>query len=178
MKRMIALGLMLGMTALAASASIEIRGSYLSPSDSSIKSIYGGGPMFGAELAFRIGGGLDLWLGGDYFAKTGKLTFTQEDTKLTLIPVGAGLRYRFSAGRVEPYVGVGARYYLYKESNPIGDVSKGGIGFIGRVGANLMISPKVFADVFAGYSFGKMTPADFEVGVGGLELGAGLGFVF
>lgn len=178
MKRIIVLALMMGLVSVAAWASIELRGGYLSPSDADFKSIYGGGWMFGAEITVGFGAGLDAWLSGDYFAKTGSLTFTKEETKLTLIPIGVGLRYKFLKGWVKPYLGAGARYYLYKESNIIGTVNKGGIGFLGKLGVNLEFTPSLMFDVFAGYSVCKMKPADFEIGVGGLEFGAGLGYVF
>lgn len=178
MKRTIAIALMMGFVAVAASASVEIKGSYFSPSNADFKSIYGGGVMYGAEISVGIAGGLEAWLSGDYFNKTGSLTLTKEKTTLTLIPIGAGLKYSFLTGWLQPYLGVGGRYYLYKESNPIGTVNKGGIGFLGKVGADLKFAPNFFLDIFAGYSLCKMKPADFDIEVGGIELGAGLGYAF
>jgi len=178
MKKLIVCAILTVVCSAGAWASIELKGAYLSPSDSDFKSVYGGGGMFGAEISFSLASSLEAWLSGDYFAKTGSLTYTDEQTKLTLIPIGAGLRYKFLSGWVQPYLGAGARYYLYKESNIIGTVNKGGIGFVGKLGANLKFAGSLFLDLFVGYSFCKMKPADFEFGVGGLEIGAGLGYGF
>jgi opacity protein-like surface antigen len=79
---------------------------------------------------------------------------------------------------VSPYIAVGAEYVLYKESNVIGDVSAGGIGFIGTGG--LLFQPARFfgIDAHVAYSYCSMKPADFKFDVGGLELGAGVVFIF
>jgi outer membrane protein W len=176
MKRLIALVLMVFMASAAASASIGLKGAYFSPWDSDFKSIYGRGWMSGLEITFNITKGLDAWLDGGYFARTGVLTYTQEETKLMLVPIGAGLRYRILTGKVAPYVGAGARYYMYRESNAIGDVNKGGVGFVGKAGVLISIIQGIGIDLSAGYSWCKMKPADFEFNVGGLELGAGIVF--
>jgi hypothetical protein len=176
MKRLIAIGLMVFMASVTAFSSIGIKGIYFSPSDSDFKSIYGSGWMYGGEITFKITKGLDAWLDGGYFARTGVLTYTQEETKLMLVPIGAGLRYRILTGKVVPYVGAGARYYMYRESNVIGDVNKGGVGFVGKAGVLISIIHGIGVDLSAGYSWCKMKPADFEFNVGGLELGAGIVF--
>jgi hypothetical protein len=178
MKRIIAIGLMMGLISVAAWASVELKGGYFSPTDSDFKSIYGGGVTFGGELSFNLAGVLEVWLSGDYFKKSGSLTYTHETTDLTLIPIGAGMKYRFGSGMLEPYLGAGVRYYLYKETNPIGTVNKGGIGFLGKVGADLNFAHNLFLDIFAGYSYCKMKPADFDIQVGGIEFGAGVGYAF
>jgi len=169
-------GLMVGLISVTASASIGLQGTYFSPSDRDFKSIYGGGWKYGAEIAFNLFKGLDLWLDGGYYAKTGKLSFSEEETKLTLIPIGAGLRYRFLTGKIEPYIGAGARYNLFNESNVIGDVSGNGVGFVGKAGLALYLAKGFGIDVHVAYSSCKMKPADFEFDVGGIELGAGIIF--
>jgi len=160
------------------SVSFELQGSYFSPTDSNFKSIYGGGWEYGGVISFHLTTSLDLWLDGGYFAKSGSLTFTQEETKLTLIPLGAGLRYRILPGRITPYVDAGARYIIYRETNVIGEVSAGGIGFVGKAGLAIGLSDHFGLDVHAAYSYCSMKPADFEFNVGGLEFGAGLVFSF
>jgi hypothetical protein len=176
MKKIIISVLMIGLVSVSASASIGLRGIYFTPSDADFKSIYGGGWKYGGEIAFPIFKGLDLWLDGGYFAKTGKLTYTQEETKLTLIPIGGGLRYRFLTGTLEPYVGAGARYCMFKESNAIGDVSANAVGFVGKAGLIFYPTKGFGIEVHVAYSSCKMKPADYEFDVGGIEFGAGLIF--
>ena len=176
MKKIIIVGLMIGLISVAALASFGVKAIYFSPSDADFKAIYGGGWKYGGEVAFNLYEGLDLWLDGGYFAKTGSLSYSKEETKLTLIPIGAGLRYRFLTGKIEPYIGAGARYNLYKESNVIGDVSGNGIGFVGKAGLALSLAKGFGIDVHVGYSSCKMKPADLEFNVGGIEFGAGIIF--
>ena len=93
--------------------------------------------------------------------------------------VGAGVRYDFTKGPALVYAGAGARFYSYKEeSDALGTASKSGVGFVGFAGASYRIAKGFLIDVRAGYSTCKLTPADFTVNVGGLELGGGLVFEF
>jgi hypothetical protein len=156
------------------SVSFELQGSYFSPTDSSFKSIYGGGLEFGGIFSFHLTKSLDLWLDGRYFAKSGNLSYTLEETKLTLIPLGAGLSYRILPGNISPYVGAGARYIVYRETNVLGEVNSGGIGFVGKVGTAIFLSNRFGFDIHASYSYCSMQPEDFRFNVGGLEFGAGL----
>jgi len=176
MKKMIVMTLMVLMAAAAAFSSIGIKGIYFSPSDQNFKDIYGAGPMYGAQFTIKIMKNFDIWIAGNYFTKKGKLTYTQEDTTLTLIPIQGGLRFRILTGTIEPYVAGGVNYSLYMESNPIGDVNKGGLGFIGKAGVLIHLGKSFGIDVHAGYSSCKFTPADFEINVGGIEFGAGIFF--
>ncbi|MFC2166645.1 outer membrane beta-barrel protein [Acidobacteriota bacterium] len=177
MKKIIILVLMIGMISVTATASFSLKGIYFLPSDADFKSIYGdSGWMFGGEIAIKIFKGVEFWLDGGYYAKTGSLTYSNEETKLTLIPIGAGLRYKFLTGKVEPYVGAGARYNLYKETSVIGDVSGTGLGFIGKAGLIFYLAKGFGVDISVAYSSCTMQPADFEFNVGGIELGAGITF--
>lgn len=177
MKKITIIAIVILLTTMAASASVGVKLTYFSPSDADFKSIYGSGLMFGLESSFALTRSLDIWLDGGYFAKTGKLSLTQEETKLTLIPIGAGLKYSFRmGGKLAPYLGAGARYYIYKESNVIGDVSKGGIGFVGRAGVLFSGIGKINFDLGLGYSSCKLKPVDFEFNVGGLELSLAITF--
>jgi len=153
-----------------------IRGTYFTPSDSDFKSIYGSGWIYGGEIGFKVWNGLDLFLEGGYFSAKGKLTYTEEDTTLTLIPAGGGVKYYFMNGKLRPYIAAGVRYYMYQESNPIGNVKKNGLGYLGRAGVSFEFGGGFRIDVCAGYSLCKITPTDFEINLGGLELSAGIFF--
>jgi len=177
MKKMITGAIIAVLSSVAALASFGVKGIYFSPSDKDFKDIYGGGMMYGGEFSFRIAKSLDLWIGGSYFSKKGNLTYTRDETNLTLIPLGGGLRYRFMSGRkISPYVAAGPEYFLYKESNVLGDVNSGGIGFIGKAGVLIGLAGSFGLEVHAGYSWCKFKPADFEINVGGVEFGAGIFF--
>jgi len=176
-----ALGLLLAITVGAAAGetfSIQARGAYFVPSEAVFKEIYGEGPVYGAEISLKIIGGLSIWAGGSYFNKTGKLTFTEESTTMTLIPVFGGLQYQFLSGRIRPYIGAGAGYILYKEENPIGKVEDGGLGFMGRAGVRVLIAGPLFLDLQGSYSMCKVKPAGIEADLGGINAGVGLGLQF
>ena len=176
MKKIIIVALMIGLMSVAASASVGFQATFFSPSDADFKAIYGHGWKYGAEIAFSLTKGLDLWIDGGYFARTGSLSYTLEVTNLTLIPIGAGLRYRFMTGSVEPYAGAGARYNIYMEKNPIGNVSAGGIGFVGKAGVVLYLAKGIGVDVHIAYSACGMKPVDYNFDVGGFEFGGGIVF--
>jgi hypothetical protein len=157
---------------------LEAKGIYFSPSDRTFRDIYGAGWMAGGEIGIRIFKGLEVWGEGTYITKKGQLTLTREETTLSIQPVGGGLRYRFTSGKISGYAGAGVDYFQYKESNPIGDVSKKSIGYVGRVGVFFRIVPGLLLDLNLGYSYCKMNPADFEIDIGGIAAGAGLAIEF
>lgn len=158
--------------------SIQGRGAFFMPSETVFKEIYGESPVYGGEISLTIMSGLKLWVGGHYFNKTGTLTFTEETTTMTLIPVFGGLQYQFLGGRFRPYIGAGAGYILYKEENPIGKVEDGGLGFIGLAGVRVMIVGPLFLDLQGSYSMCKVEPAGIEADLGGIHVGVGLGLQF
>jgi hypothetical protein len=175
MKKRVLTLLMIGALALpAAAASFGVKAVYLMPSEQAFKDIYGSGPMFGAEIGFRLTGPISAYVEGMYFKRTGELTYTKESTTLTLMPFGAGARYDFTKGPAVVYAGAGLRYYSYKEKNVIGTATASGIGFVGIAGVNVRVMRGILLDVRAAFSSCKLSPADFSINVGGIELGGGL----
>ncbi len=181
MKRLIllfiALNIVLGIS-YGLDIKIEIKGGYFYPSEKAFKDIYGGGFSIGGEISVGVLKNLSIWVGGNYFTKKGKLTFTQEDTEIKLIPIGGGLKYEFPTGKFAPYLGLGVNYYLYEESNPLGDVSKGGLGYIGKIGSYVKVTGGLLVDLYVNYSYCKIKPADFKINIGGIEAGVGMGYSF
>ena len=158
--------------------SVELKAHYFHPSEKAFRDIYGGGMMYGGEVSIGVWKGLEVWFGGSYFSKTGELTFTKEETKLKIYPLGGGLKYRLSEGVLSFYIGAGLNYYQYKESNPLGDVSKGGLGYIGKIGSYVKVTGGFLIDLYVNYSYCKIKPADFKINIGGIEAGVGIGFSF
>ena len=154
---------------------IEVKGSYFYPTEQAFKDIYGGGLMYGGEISMGIWKNLDVWIGGYYFSQYGELTFTGEETSLQIIPLGGGLKYRITTGVLSFYGGAGVNYFNYLESNVIGDVTAGAVGFVGKAGAYLESLNRFVIDFFVEYSYCSMTPADFTIDVGGIKFGIGIG---
>ncbi len=158
--------------------SIEAKGNYFQPKDQSFKDIYGSGIGFGGEIGMTLGKGLSIWAGGHYFSKKGKLTFTEEDTKIQIIPLYAGLRYQLAKADIRPYVGFALGYFRYKEANSIGTVRKGDIGYIGQAGIIFKVGGALFLDIKGSYSYCKVKPVVIEANLGGLQAEIGLGLEF
>ena len=157
---------------------IELKAHYFTPSEKAFQDIYGGGLMYGVEMSIGVWKDLYVWLGGSYFSKQGELTFTEEETNFELLPLGGGVKYRLLSGNIALYVGLGLSYYLYKETNPIDEVTDGALGYIGKIGSYVRISERLLIDAYLDYSYCKIKPADFDINIGGIEAGVGLGFKF
>ena len=157
---------------------VELKANHLRPSEDAFRDIYGGGVMYGGEVSIGVWRGLDVWFGGSYFSKKGELTFTREETKLEIYPLGGGLKYRLTTGIFDLYAGAGLNYYQYKESNPLGDISKGGLGYIGKIGSYVKVTGGFLIDLYVNYSYCRLKPADFKIDIGGIEAGVGIGYSF
>ena len=157
---------------------VEARVLYFQPTDQDFKDIYGSGMSIGGEVNIDVFNGLNVWMGAEYFTKKGELTFTKEDTEIQIIPIYAGLKYIFQGPRIMPYVGVGLGYFQYKESNPIGTVKEGKIGFVTQAGLLLHLFGPALLDLQVGYNICKIKPQELEANIGGLKAGIGLALSF
>lgn len=147
------------------------------PSDSVLKDVYGNITEFGAELRYRLAGKLYLSASGGYSSLKGKLTLTEEETEMTIIPVEALLLYHFLDGTISPYIGAGGTACFYKESNVIGEVSGNAFGFVGCAGVTVRLG--MFGiDARARYSSAKAKNEDISTDLGGFGFSAGLGVMF
>jgi len=168
-----------------ASASIAQRGtieasfSYFFPVfEKAFQDIYGGGSSYGGDLTLNVWNNFGIWFGASSFSGTGELTFTQEETQLSLISLVLGGNYTFFTTPVNFYAGLGARFVLYKESNVLGEVNDSGFGVEAKVGLYKKFLAGLFVDLFVGISTCRMQPADFKINVGGFKSGIGIGYEF
>jgi len=164
-------------TAWGAGFSLTFKGGYFMPSDEVFKEVYGSGPVFGAEIAVPIAGGLHGWAGAEYFTKKGLLPVTEEETSARIVPVFAGLRYHIGHSGVRPYLGAAAGYFMLHEENPLGTASESGFGFLVRAGLLIKIAGSVSFDLHGNYSSCTIKtdgPDPLEAKIGGLQAGAGL----
>lgn len=151
---------------------------YFLASDSAFKDIYGNGVVFGGEL--RIGGKrIAGWLEGNYRARTGEFSFTGEETKVSVMAIEGGALYRIMPGNISPYVGAGIGFYIFNENNePIGEAKQSKIGFCGAAGVSVIVAKLLVLDCRLKYSTCSMKPADYDINIGGLTMGIGLGVRF
>ena len=151
---------------------------YFLASDSDFKDIYGNGAVFGGEL--RLGGKrIAGWLEANFRQRTGKFSFTGEETKVKVTSLEGGALYRIMSGNIWPYVGAGIGYYMYNENNvPVGEAKQSKIGFCAAAGVSAIVAKLLVLDFRFKYSVCNMKPADFDINMGGLTIGMGLGVRF
>lgn len=171
--------LILPAIALADKGTVAAGLGYFSPVfDRAFQDIYGGGPTFGADLTVNVWKNAGIWFGIGSFSRYGKLTFTHEDTELSLFSFVLGGNYTFFTSPVSLYAGLGVRLVLYNESNVLGDVEDLGVGFGAKIGIYKKIIAGLFADLYVGIFYCRMMPADFKINAGGAEAGIGIGYAF
>jgi opacity protein-like surface antigen len=155
---------------------VLLRAGYFLAADSAYTDVYQNGLIYGGEL--RLGGSkIAGWLEGSYRAETGELTYTKEQTEVSVLAVEAGALYRFMTGDLNPYAGAGIGYFMFKEENEaIGQVKQNKIGFCLVGGASYVLGKNFIVDARLKYEFCSMKPADFDIQVGGLTAGIGIGF--
>jgi hypothetical protein len=152
----------------------ELRGSYFLPSQKDFRDFYGNGFMPGAEASLGLTKNLKFWLSGRYFQSKGKLSFTKEETKVKITPIGGGFKYIQPVGKLNVYAALGFEYTLYRESNPIGKISANAWGILGRLGSLIPLGGRWYADTFVSYSTCRMKPDYFRINIGGFEAGIGI----
>lgn len=159
---------------------IEVRAHYFQPTEQSFRDIYGGGAQFAGELSVGVLDGLEIWLGGSYYSRKGKSTFTQEEIRLWIVPLGGGLKYWIMIGSFNLYAGLGIQNFQYKETNllGLGDIKKRKIGYVGKLGSIMDLMEGLVLVTSIEYSTCKIEFADFKFDVGGVSFGVGLGFEF
>jgi hypothetical protein len=164
---------------------LSFLGGMYSVSDELFKEIYGGsGMIYGAELNQVVlssdNHNFALMLGFRSFSKTGALTETQEETKLSLTPLSLGLRYLYNLKQVALFIGGGVDFLSYKEENVIADVSGSTTGFH-AMGGFFFKFPGVSAlhiMGYAKYTSATATENEIEIALGGIEAGLGLSLGF
>jgi outer membrane protein W len=166
--------LMAGMT-LTAGFRIELKGSYFSSENATFRDVYGSAAKFGLEGGLDVGKNLSIWAGMDLMHKTGTLTVTAEETRVWITPLSAGVRYEIPAGdKFRFHVGAGIQEVFFKEEASLGTVTANVLGIILSGGGTYRLTDTIGVGLFVGWSTCKMTNADVEFKVGGLDLGAGV----
>jgi hypothetical protein len=151
------------------------------PADKVFRDVYSGGPVFGVDIAIPIAGPIQIWAGADIFGKTGLLSVSEEETKVRITPLYAGLRAEFGKTRLRPYVGVAAAYFIFHEENPLGTISENGLGFLTQAGVMTRLAGALWLDVFAGYRACTLRTEGedpLSAKLGGLTAGLGLAYRF
>ncbi len=134
---------------------------------------------YSADIGFKIFRSLELFLHTDYFKCDGKLTFSKENTTLTIIPIELGARYILSNKIIKPYIGAGMGYYTYKEENFIGTIDDNKTGFFAEGGIRLFVTKPLFIDLkFKYISLNIKNNEGSDIQLGGISYMGGIGVTF
>lgn len=158
--------------------SLELKAKWLAPAEEAFRDVYGGGIGFGGAVVFGLSDHWEASLEADWFSREGELTYTKEPTEMSLFALGADLKYLIPLKGVTLYAGPGIYLHRFSEDNRLGEAEKSGLGFKLKAGALVPLSGRFRLNLFAGYSFCKMTPVNIEIAVGGFEAGLGLRYTF
>jgi membrane fusion protein (multidrug efflux system) len=151
----------------------------------------------GIEFSFQAIDNIDIWAAGKIYADKNLTTYYANESKLTLIPLSLGLRYRpRKFGAFEPFVGAGLNYYSYSETisgeTDLEPTKGTAFGFHFQGGSyfhfNRFLLRKIFpknnvfllGEIFLKYNIVKKTLAEMlpdgtdKLDLGGMEMGIGI----
>ena len=141
--------------------------------------VYGKNHMvYSIDLGYRVSKSLQVFLHYDSFSVNGKLTYTEEETKLTIKPLELGIRFFMGKRLIFPYIGAGTGYYMYKEENVIGTMDEKKFSIFGEGGLQFRYSRLLFIDLKVKYIFLKVDGPEAQVDLGGMALIGGMGISF
>jgi len=177
-KKLAAIGVFLVFAAGTASAAgfrIEAKGSFFSSENAIFRDVYGSGAKLGLAGGLDLGPNISCWVETDYLHRTGKMTLTGEETKVTLTPLSACLRYELPAGeKFRFHVQAGIEEVFFNETNLLGTARENALGFVAGCGAAYRLSGPIGVGLFARWSTCSMTHDGVDFKVGGLEFGGAI----
>lgn len=151
---------------------------YFSPAEKMLSEIYRGKDIiYGLKVGVHIWRGFYGFLSGLQYRQVSE-TLLGDVTRLKLNPITVSLRYTFSLGVVNPYLESGFTYIYFKEVSDIGNTKDSGGGVLVGTGVEFRASDRFIFDVGAKYSQVKVSPGDFAVDLGGLQVGVSFLVVF
>lgn len=169
---------------------IKAEFSYFQPSDETFLDIYGGGIDYGFDISTSIWRSLDVFFGFDYFQKEGHSLGGHNRTEIQLIPLSAGLRYRFMMNRYSDfYIGLGPAYthlHIHDYSPYVKEITnKWDWGGVGQVGFNFYPVKYLILSIFCDYFYTEMhfsgnhcNVEQHNAFVGGFNAGGAIGLTF
>ena len=170
---------------------IEARFSCFIPQSSLLRDIYHYcGVNYELEGTIPIWKPLQIWWAFDYFNKHGTSQGLHNATKIQLFPITLGLKALFRTRWVQPYFGLGMRYFFVWTHNHSSYVHeslfKNGMGGAAEFGVLIQPIRHFVIDLFTTYSY-KSFHTKFSstsnlsgqtLNVGGWQFGDGFGYQF
>lgn len=153
----------------------------------SFKDVYGNYALYaGVELDYFFhlnqNESIGLALSFNYITDKGKMTLTQEDVELTLLPLSFSFVYQRNFGKFKPYVALGTDYFKYQEILPESFPERKITGFLWgynfQLGTHFKLAKSLSLKAFFKYHNAKKTENDSLVDLSGLQLGLGILYIF
>jgi hypothetical protein len=176
---------------------LEFKAAYFLPTNDVFKHLYNGSAEYGPELTVQLCEDKNWYgfLSIDYFEKKGRSLGLCDFTKVSLLPLGVGLKYfvPFWCDRADFYLGLGFQP-VYVQTKNCTDTSitkqhRWGFGGIAKAGTYWYLPCDFFIDLFIDYSFVKVgckqrclpaheTITPRKANVSGALFGGGIGYRF
>jgi hypothetical protein len=173
---------------------VEAKAAYFYPTSHEFREIYSDGGIYGLEVSCQAWRGFYPWFSASIVHKSGHSITTSplvssDSTRITLVPLGLGLKYLYPINFVDLYAGVGilGTYVHIKDNSPfvIRSSSKWGVGGIAKIGA-IFNYKSFFVDLFSDYSYTKVDFHNTNHGqvvrhranISDWSIGAGIGYRF
>lgn len=162
---------------------LKLRGAAFIPQSDLFRDIYGtAGGCVELEYAYHIKSYLNLWGNFDWFSKKGRSLGTCDPTKIKIAYFSFGLSCVHEINACNLFsIGIGpsiAGIWLTNKSHPCEKVSKASGGLVIKTNYNNYFSENVTIELFADYVYQPVHFRPRHTQVGGLRLGAGLGYTF
>jgi len=158
--------------------SVELKTNWLTPAEAAFKDVYGGGLAVGAAVTATLAEHWELSLEISRFSREGELTYTKEPTEMSVFSLGVDLKYLMPLKGLTLYASPGVYSHRFTEDNRLGELKKSALGFKLKAGALVPLAKCFRLNLFAGYSFCRMTPGEFEIDLGGVQAGLGIRYTF
>jgi len=141
-------------------STIDFRGAYLRPNSSRLRDIYGEAWFdFGIEGNFALSNYFLGWLGLDYTFNYGETLCGNDPTQISIFPLSLGLKAATRYNRIQPYIGVGPKFFWVWIENDstvlIQKVNFFTVGGVAKIGSHFFIRDTFAFSIFADYSFAK-----------------------
>ncbi|MDP1834413.1 MAG: hypothetical protein Q8K75_00660 [Chlamydiales bacterium] len=174
---------------------VEVKAGYFNFSDSKLRKIYDKGGLdmqlcASYPLRYMNQWVLNAYGAVEFFQRSGTSLNGDQKTSLWSIPINLGIKPVYTISpNMQYYFAIGPRYFYIHQHNSSPYVyrnrSGNGLGFFANTGFHRMLDDGLMIDVFAEYSYGKVRfqggrPAVYTTSmqIGGVTLGAGLGYEF
>lgn len=146
---------------------------YFTPQDEIFKKVYDGGGdlIYGLKIGLRVWNGFHIWISGSQYKKYSQMTFTEDITRITLNPIDISVKYTAPLGRVNPYLGLGYSYLLFKENSAGGSLDDDESGYFVETGLEFNLSSRFILDCGVKYSWILVQPREDEINLGGIQVG-------